>query len=82
LLEYVRLATFTEVFMARISFHLLQQISRHISGVPAPPEDLAVAAAQLAPQLDGLGRLDELDLLSVEPATVVLPPSQEPRTHG
>jgi hypothetical protein len=68
--------------MARISSHLLQQISRHISGVPAPPEDLAIAAAQLASQEEGLARLDELDLLNVEPATAVSPPSQEPRTHG
>ena len=68
--------------MARISSHLLQQISRHISGVPAPPEDLAIAATQLALQVDGLARLDELDLLNVEPATVVPPPSQEQRTHG
>ncbi len=68
--------------MARISTHLLQQISRHIGCVPAAPEDLAVAAAQLAPQVQGLARLDELDLQRVEPATVVLPPPQEQGIHG
>ncbi len=68
--------------MARISSYLLQQISRHISGVPAAPEDLAAAAAQLAVQVDGLARLDELELLGVEPATVMLPASQEQQIHG
>ena len=68
--------------MARISSHLLQQISRHISGIPATPEELSVIAAQLASQMDGLARLDELDLLNVEPAPVVLPPSLEQPSHG
>ncbi len=68
--------------MARISSHLLQQIGRHIAGVPASPEDLAIVASQLAPNLDGLVRLDDLELLGVEPATIVPPPSPEPRTHG
>ncbi len=67
--------------MARISSHLLQQISRHIAGMPATPEDLAVVAAQFASQVDGLARLDELNLLEVEPAPVLLPPSPEQASH-
>ncbi len=68
--------------MARISSHLLQQIGRHIARVPAAPEDLTIVAAQLAPQLDGLARLDELSRLGVEPAIIVPPPSPEPRSRG
>ena len=68
--------------MARISSHLLQQISRHISGIPATSEELAVVAAQLAPQVDGLARLDELDLLNVEPAPVLLLPAPEQPSHA
>jgi hypothetical protein len=64
--------------MASISTRFLQSLTRHLSRVPASPDDLATAAAQLAAQRDGLARLDELDLLDVEPATVLLPPPEEP----
>ncbi|MBI2001579.1 MAG: hypothetical protein HYT85_01420 [candidate division NC10 bacterium] len=66
--------------MAPISTHVLQAISQELSRIPVDPGDLATAASQLAPQLDGLARLDDLDLLAVEPATVLLPPSEDP--HG
>ncbi len=68
--------------MARISSHLLKQIARHIAEVPATPEDLALAATQLGPQVEGLARLDELNLASVEPATVVPLPTAEQQIHG
>ena len=68
--------------MARLSAHLLQQIGRHIARVPATPEDLATIAAQLAPQLQALARLDDLDLLAIEPAIVLPPLFPEPRAHG
>lgn len=68
--------------MAAVSPHMLKSLSRHLSRLPTDPADLAVAAAQLAAQLDGLERLDELDLLSVEPATVLLPPSEGPHADG
>jgi hypothetical protein len=61
--------------MASLSAHLLQSLSRHLARVAADPGDLAIAASQLAAQLDGLARLDELDLADVEPATILLPPS-------
>jgi hypothetical protein len=42
------------------------------------PRDLTSIAAQLGGQLDGLARLDDLDLLNVEPATVVVPATEVP----
>jgi hypothetical protein len=65
--------------MTPISTQLLQAISREISRIPANPEDLEIAASQLGTQLDGLARLDDLDLLTEEPATVLLPPVEDPR---
>ena len=64
--------------MAAISIHLLQALSQELSRIPADPGDLAIAAAQLAAQLEGLIRLDDLDLSAVEPATVLLPPMEGP----
>ncbi len=66
--------------MTIISTQFLQAISRELSRIPTEPGDLAVAATQLGAQLDGLARLDNLDLLAVEPATVFLPPLVDP--HG
>jgi hypothetical protein len=65
--------------MANVSTHLLQALSQELSRIPADPADLAVAASQIGAQLDGLSRLDDLDLLAVEPATVLLPPAEEHR---
>lgn len=65
--------------MASIAPALLQAITQELARLPADPTDLAIAAAQLSGQLDGLARLDELDLLHVEPAVVLLPPAEEPR---
>jgi len=67
--------------MAPVSIHLLKSLSRHLSRVPTDSADLALAASQLASQLDGLDRLDELDLLAVEPATVVLPLWEGPHAN-
>jgi hypothetical protein len=64
--------------MAAISIHLLQALSQELSRIPVEPGDLASAAAQLAAQLEGLARLDDLDLSAVEPATVLLPPMEGP----
>ena len=60
--------------MANVSTRFLQALSQELSLIPTDPADLIFAASQLGAQLDGLTRLDELDLLAVEPATVLLPP--------
>lgn len=65
--------------MANVSTQLLQALSQELSRIPADPADLAIAASQIGAQLDGLARLDDLDLLAVEPATVLLPPTEENR---
>jgi len=65
--------------MANVSTQLLQGLSQELSRIPVDPADLAIAASQVGAQLDGLARLDDLDLLAVEPATVLLPPTEENR---
>ena len=67
--------------MKPLSTHILKSISRHLSRIPTDPSDLTVAAAQLSSAQDGLDRLDELDLLAVEPATELLPPSEDPHAN-
>jgi len=52
-----------------------------LARIPADPTDLTHSAVQLGSQLDGLARLDDLDLLNVEPATVILPPTETPHVH-
>ena len=64
--------------MASLSIQLLQALTQELTRLPANPGDLAIAASQLAAQLDGLARLDALDLLAVEPATVLVPPPEAP----
>jgi hypothetical protein len=64
--------------MASISVELLQALTQELTRLPAATGDLAIAASQLAAQLDGLARLDALDLLAVEPATVLAPPPEAP----
>lgn len=66
--------------MTALSKELLQSIAEVLARVPVDPADLAGHVAQLGSQLDGLARLDDLDLLRVEPATVLLPPTEAP--HG
>jgi hypothetical protein len=66
--------------MTALSKELLQSIAEVLARVPVDPADLAGHVAQLGSQLDGLARLDDLDLLHVEPATMVLPPMEAP--HG
>ncbi len=68
--------------MADPSTQLLQALSQQLTRIPAEPGDLAVAASQIGAQLDGLARLDDLDLLTVEPATVLLPPVEGMRDVG
>ena len=62
--------------MVNVSIQLLQALSQELSRIPADPGDLTIAASQIGGQLDGLARLDELNLLAVEPATVLLPPAE------
>ena len=64
--------------MASISIQFLQALTQELSGIPATQRDLTIAATQLGLQLDGLTRLDHLDLLAVEPATVLVPSSEAP----
>jgi len=64
--------------MASISKELLQSIAEVLARVPVDPADLPSNVAQLGSQLDGLVRLDDLDLLDVEPATMLLPPMEVP----
>ena len=59
-----------------IPIHLLEALSQEISRIPADPSDLGVAASLLTAQVDALARLDELELMTVEPATVLLPPQE------
>lgn len=67
--------------MADLSKELLQSIAEVLARVPVDPADLPSNVAQLGSQLDGLARLDDLDLQGVEPATVVLPPTEAPRVR-
>ena len=64
--------------MASLSIQLLQALTQELTRLPANPGDLAIAARQLGPQLDGLARLDDLELLAVEPATILVPSSEAP----
>jgi hypothetical protein len=66
--------------MNAISKELLQSIAEVLARVPVDPADLPSNVTQLGSQLDGLARLDDLGLQNVEPATVVLPPTEAP--HG
>lgn len=80
-LEYSQqLRLFVEDIMAVLSKELLQSIAEVLARVPVESVDLASNVAQIGSQFDGLARLDDLDLLGVEPATVVLPPREAP--HG
>jgi len=58
--------------MTSIPTALLQTIADLLARVPVAPADLPANVVQLGAQLDGLARLEELDLLNVEPATVFL----------
>ncbi len=64
--------------MASVSVQFLQALTQELSGIPANPGDLAIAATQLGSQLDGLARLDDLDLLAVEPVTVFVALQEAP----
>jgi hypothetical protein len=65
-----------EDIMIAPSRELLQSIAEVLARVPVDPGDLAGIAAQIGSQLDGLARLDDLDLQGLEPATMVLPPTE------
>ncbi len=56
-----------------LSPELLQAVARELAQLAVDLRDLEPIAAPLAGQLQGLARLDELDLSSVEPATVLGP---------
>jgi hypothetical protein len=77
LLEYARSFKLpVEESMASISKELLQSIAEVLARVPVDPADLPSNVAQLGSQLDGLAGLDDLDLQNVEPATMLLPPTE------
>lgn len=67
--------------MDSVSTDLLRAIAEVWARVPVDPADLPSIEAQLGAQLDGLAGLDDLDLQSVEPATVMLPPREAPHGH-
>jgi Asp-tRNA(Asn)/Glu-tRNA(Gln) amidotransferase C subunit len=62
--------------MESLSKELLQSIADVLARIPIDAADLPSSMAQLGAQLDGLARLDDLDLQNVEPATVLLPPTE------
>ena len=62
--------------MASIATELLRSVAADLARISLEPVDLTSIAAQLGSQLEGLARLDDLELLSVEPATVVVPPAE------
>ena len=66
--------------MASVPKELLRTIAETLARVSVHPDDLPSIAAQLGAQLDGLAALDGLDLQTVEPATVIVPPAEAP--HG
>lgn len=66
--------------MASVPKELLRTIAETLARVPVHPDDLPGIAVQLGAQLDGLAALDGLDLQTVEPATVIVPPAEAP--HG
>lgn len=58
--------------MPRVSPQFLQSVAGELSRLAIDPRDLEAVAVQLGAQLDGLARLDELDLSQVEPAVVLV----------
>lgn len=66
--------------MASVSKELLRAMAETLARVPVETGDLPSIEAQLGAQLDGLATLDDLALQDVEPATVVVPPTEAP--HG
>ncbi len=65
--------------MTPLSPALLRDIAEVLARIPIESADLPAIQAQLAAQGDGLARLDALDLSTVEPATVLLPPAEGQR---
>ena len=66
--------------MGSVSTALLQSVAAELARVPVGASDLPSIAGQLGGQLDGLARLDDLELLGVEPATMILAAPEAP--HG
>jgi hypothetical protein len=65
--------------MASLSPALLHDVAEVLARIPIEAADLPAIQAQLVAQGDGLARLDALDLSAVEPATVLLPPTEVPQ---
>jgi hypothetical protein len=61
----------------RLTPDLLQSIAQAWFRLAVQPGDLEALAASLPAQLDGLARLDELELTAVEPATILRPDAEE-----
>ncbi len=64
--------------MSALTPELLAALAREYSQLSVPAPDLASVLAQLAPQLEALARLDELDLRPVEPALILPAPEVRP----
>ena len=64
--------------MAAIPTSLIQSVAESLARMPVDPADLAAVAASVGSQIEGLASLQELDLLTIEPATVLLPPREVP----
>ncbi len=64
--------------MASIPNSLIQSIAESLARLAVASGDLAAVAASVGAQVDGLAKLQDLDLLAVEPATVFLPPREIP----
>jgi hypothetical protein len=67
--------------MATIPKSLIQAVAKSLARLPIDPADLAAVAASVEAQADGLAKLQELDLLTIEPATVCVPPREVPHAE-
>jgi hypothetical protein len=76
LLAYATHPLAKEDRMPPISPSLLSVISQDLARIPLDPADADAVAAALSGQLDGLEQLDQLDLMPVEPATVLMLPGE------
>ncbi len=64
--------------MANIPSSVVQSVADSLARLPVDMGDVAAVAASVGAQVDGLAKLQDLDLLAVEPATVFLPPREIP----
>ncbi len=60
--------------MPPISPDLIQAIATNLAKVPVNAADLPAVAAAVGSQVEGLTRLQDVAVHTVEPATIVVPP--------